>query len=374
MPDFRVPQQMDIKLDNGMLPGYMSLYESQETTYAEMSKGNPIIAQMTGVEEGIFIINNEDMASLQGIQAIKTIKEGPVVISNNPRLHMPISTMIDWLLSLEGNVTSVDLSFNDLYGQVPESFCDLLTKVPKIDLSNNINLCGSVPTCLSGVKSSILNITNFYDEPYEEESWYDGSDYDYDSENGDEDALKQVTRLQSFVQMWSGNNVGDSCDLLNLTSGFSDDVIGCSPLGYTTKLGNQGEIVFNSLDIEMQQFKDTSCAWELDLDSDSASSGANSSSDANSAILLLEFNEFYTSINGDQGICNDFSSGHNFNNPILNGPTIDMFTVSVFNETYKRGLTVFSASGSEEPPPFILKVDPSYTSVMLTLKEQMSPD
>ena len=54
------------------------------------------------------------------------------MISNNPRLHMPINEVIDWLNGVDGDIYSIDLSFNDLYGQIPESYCDLLEKVPKI--------------------------------------------------------------------------------------------------------------------------------------------------------------------------------------------------------------------------------------------------
>ncbi len=78
----------------------------------------------------------------------------------------------------------------------------------------------------------------------------------------------------------------------------------------------------------MQAFKDTSCSWELDL----GQQGGRKSS--NRTILYLDFNDFYTSVTGNRGVCNDFSSGHNFYTPLLNGPETHAFTVLVFNATY----------------------------------------
>ncbi|QDZ24719.1 adenylate cyclase [Chloropicon primus] len=355
----------DVELDDGVLQGWMSLYGSQKTSFQELADGNPTISEMTGVDEGIFIFGNPYFESLEGIQRIKTIGEGSVVISNNPRLHMPIATVIDWLNSLEGNLTSVDLSFNDFHGQIPESYCDLLARVPKIDLGQNINLCGAVPSCMSEVNSEVRSPDYFYDdEDFQYEGWDDPDDTWENVEDYYED-FEDVTRLQSFMDLWAGNNIGESCEALNLTSGFSDNVIGCSPLGYTTKLDTDGEIIFDSLGIEMQKFKDTSCSWQLSTNNDYDMDNIGERS-----VLVLNFNRFHTSINGDQAICNDFSSGHNFNNPMLNGPTLDQFAVSIYNDTYKRGLDLYVASGSELPPPFVLKVDSSYKFVRLQLKQK----
>ena len=181
--------------------------------------------------------------------------------------------------------------------------------------------------------------------------------------------------LGKYVQLWVSTSLGETCALsgegvrntLTTYSNANSSRTSCSPMGHTAKLDRRGgDIFFDSLSIEMQQFKDTSCAWE-------ANHLRKSRRKDRKSILLLEFNSFYTSINGKQGLCNDFSSGHDFYNPMLNGPSTDEFVVSVYNETYKRGLDVYFTSGSEVPPPFALKIDPSYVSAKMSLVTTSNP-
>ena len=348
------PAYDEIELrEDGILPGYLSLYNSNGTrTFEQMAAGNPLLEDMTGTEKGVFIINNQDFESLDGIERIKTIEKGPIVISNNPRLHMPINEVIDWLNGVDGDIYSIDLSFNDLYGQIPESYCDLLEKVPKIDLSQNINLCGELPSCMKPLKDAAKDVY-LEDDDYEDDS---------DGDEDDEEELNEETQLHSLMGLWAGNNVGESCDLLNLTSGFSDDTIGCSPLGYRADLKNQGAIEFSSLYIETQEFKDSSCVWSLDRMDKMQRARLGDRS-----ILILHFDALYTSINGGQALCNDLSSGHNFDSALINGPLIDMFAVTAYNETYKRGNDIYTASGSELPAPMAIYVNPSFDRLRLQL-------
>ena len=333
--------------EDGVLSGWMTLYGSNETSFRGIESKSGLIAAMTGTEKGVFIINNQDFESLDGIQRIKMIEDGPIVISNNPRLRMPVAEIIDWLNGVDGNISSIDLSFNDLYGQIPESYCDLLERVPELDLSQNINLCGAVPTCMEVVEAAVLGGGGRIKSAFES------------------------SEMQKFALLWTGTSVGSPCDAIERegrrpVESFDGEALPdgslratCSPLGYMAKLEDRGEIVFDSLSVDLQDFKATSCAWESAI--------GESRSSRNGSVLVLHFDDFYTSINGGHGLCNDFSSGHNFYNPLLNGPLMDELTVSVFNDTYKRGLDVFRASGSELPAPFVLDIDPSYKSVQLNL-------
>jgi class 3 adenylate cyclase len=360
----------DIELEEGILPGYVSLYDSGVETFSEIFNGSSDLSGMTGVEEGIYIINNQNFTSLEGIEAIKSV-DGPIVISNNPKLYAPIADVLSWLTALETNVSSVDLSYNDFYGEIPDSYCDLLQRFVRLDLSHNINLCGPVPNCMSE-ESHYLKGDDYlnHEDNIDGDGNYDNEDDDYteqlyEDEEYNDEILDEVSRLQSYIELWGGNNLGSTCEYLGFvgSSNFSDSTTGCSPLGHTGKLGEEGKIVFDSLTIDMQEFKGSACSWQR----------LNTASAVNKQpILLLDFDEFYTDVSGGRSICNDFSSGHNFYTSLLNGPVTDEFKIKVYNQTYKRGLDVFSASGSERPPPFALQVDPSWNRIKLDLQQKDS--
>ena len=202
----------EIEFDNGVFQGYLAIFGGGTRSFGELVDENDVLDQMTGVEYGLFIVNNPDFVSLDGIQdKVRSVTNGPIIISNNPRLHMPIAAVIDWLNTVEGNVSSIDLSFNNFYGPIPESYCELIKKVPKVNIGQNINICGSGPSCVSEVESALLSgDSSQQSDPME----MNETIYDTTFRMSKDDRIYLMSDiLGKYVQLWVGTSLGETCAL-----------------------------------------------------------------------------------------------------------------------------------------------------------------
>jgi len=353
--------------EDGVLEGELSLYASD---VEELSDYLPTLTPNGGditEAQGIYILNNERLRSLDGLESITWV-HGPIVIKNNAHLDTPFSWVVNWLSQVEGDVTSIDLSFNRFTGEIPSEICEVMDRLtPLIDLSNNLGLCGELPECLHDI---IEDYELEFEEYYEEDYPYDHLEEDFESDDShshDDDEeeilispeLAVVLPLQ-LSKLHAGNQIGTECSQTGskLKSHGNNTVLGCKPLGYTGDLDKQGFIMFDDLSLRLQETSPPSCSWQAPLE------------EYTDYVFFLDFHEFYSSVSQDRERCSEISSGHNFYSPVLNGPIVQEFTVSLFNETFRRGLDVVTMSGSEIPPPAVFKIDKSLDKVHMGLKEK----
>ena len=359
--------------DKVYLQGSLNI-QAEEDLFNISSFLNENLEGINGVDGGIYITDNYDLKSLDGIQNISYVN-GPIVIRNNVHLMTPLSWVVDWLNGLAGNITSLDLSFNRFSGEIPDSICDLVdNSAYNINLRNNLILCGNLPECINldlgdswGEKR--LVVATFDEEGgvnsgyANEHAGYASAEYtappDYSP------SIWKSPELQIGRNYLAGNNIMSSCSSVDRVveemKTENRSIMGCSPLGYVAELGTKGEIIFDHRSLVLESANPPSCTWQWDV---------TEYADYES-MLYIEFEHFYTSVSPNRGSpCNDFSSGHNFYNPILNGPIIEEFVVTIFSDVYDSGYDIFRYSGSDSPSPFVLPIYTTTQNVQVALKEK----
>ena len=329
----------------------MTLYSSNLTSFSQIYNatafGNGLPDGVDTVDAGIFIVNNQNLEDLDGLEAIKEVY-GPIVIKNNPNLHMPVSDVLAWIAGLRGAVHAVDLSFNSLDGPVSTDICDIYANGTNVvSLRGNSFICGDIPECMR----------KFWDEDSSYACPGEGDDPDMCLTDDDVETINVVGELTAGTSLTMNSTCEFVVGVQNAIEKRNRTLEGCSPMGYSRELESKtGMIFFKDLDMKLVEMNPGSCTWDADM------------AKYEGYFLYLEFLEFYTSVTEEdgRGICSEFSSGHNFFNPTLNGPTIREFTVTLYNDTYTRGYDFVRHSGREKPPPTIIKLTPDLHKVKLS--------